>query len=288
MSVTFARPTSVAEAIERLADDDTFALAGGVSLVLLMNTGFVFPSHLVLLDRIDEMFGVRAVSEDGRDVIDIGAMTTHSEIVNSPVVQGSLGAMSDAFSRVGNIRVRSAGTIGGNLVHADPAQDPPVVLAALGAIVVAQGPDGRREIPVADLMDGPFSTVLADDELITRVLVPVLPSGARSTFLKFLPNSADDYATVNVAAYLDFDGDGAATEARLALGAVGPAVNVVTDIAATLIGHRLDDAVIASVSERVRDSVDPSDDARGSADYKREMAGVMTARALRRCLEAES
>ena len=288
MSVTFCRPGTVAEAIERLGEEDAFAVAGGVSLVLLMNTGFVFPGQLVLLGGIDEMVGVRAESESGAGVIDIGALTTHHTVVNDPHVLGSLGAMSEAFSQVGNIRVRSAGTIGGNLVHADPAQDPPVILAALGATVVAQGSGGKREIPVAGLADGPFSTVLADDELVTRVVVPVVPTSARSSFLKFLPNSADDYATVNVAAYLDRDEGGTVTHARLALGAVGSTMHIVSDVDAMLVGHVIDDDVIGVVSEHVRDAVSPANDARGSADYKREMAGVMTGRALRRCVEVQS
>ncbi len=279
MNFTLLRPATLADAHEAI-DDDTILMAGGQSIVLLMNTGLLHPERVVLLDRVDGLRGV----EVRDDVVDIGAMTTHEALATDLALARAIPAARDVFGRVGNTRVRSAGTVGGNLVHADPAQDPPVLLTALDATAILVGPNATREVAVRDLALGPFMPAIDEDEILTRVRVPLPRSGTRTAYIKFQAGTLDDYATVSVAASLEIDDAGLVRAARLAAGAVGPTVIPLDDAAELLVGRRPDDEdVLAGLRDRVRVSVSPFGDRRGSADYKREMTAVVAARAVVDC-----
>ena len=280
MSVTFARPETLDEAFTMLDDEEALLLAGGQSLVLLMNIGLLYPEKLVSVAHIPDLQGV-AVS-DG--VLDLGALTTHDVLANHPAVLQHFPAAANMFARIGNVRVRSSGTLGGNLVHADPAQDPPVMLTVLDAQAVVAGPAGQRRIPVQDVALGPFVAAIEHNEIITRVHVPLVEPNISCSYLKFLSGTQDDYATVSVAAKIATDETGKVTDARLAAGAVGPTVVPLLDAAETLHGHRIDDEdVLDMLKTAVREAVSPMPDRRGSADYKREMTAVVAARAVRAC-----
>lgn len=284
MSLTFRRPETLAQAFDDL-EEDALLLAGGQSLILLMNTGLLYPTRLVSLARLEELHGLRL---DG-DVIDIGALCTHERISTDPVVRARLPVAVRTFRNVGNARVRASGTLGGNLVHADPAQDPPVLLAALDAHVVIEGPGGRRLLASRDVATGPMSASLEEDEILTRVRVPMPGAGTVCSYIKFQSGSADDYATVSVAAKVTTDASGMVLDARLAAGAVGPTPLVLDEASELLAGRHLDDEdVLSAVGRAARDGVAPSSDRRGSADYKRAMTGVMVVRALRACLAQRS
>lgn len=279
MNFTLLRPTSLAEAHDAI-DEDTILMAGGQSIVLLMNTGLLHPERVVLLDRIEELRGVR-VHDDG---IDIGAMATHETLASHEALTRMVPAARDVFGQVGNARVRSAGTIGGNLVHADPAQDPPVLLTALDAAAILVGPDASREVDVRDLALGPFMPAIEEDEILTRVRIPLPNPGMRTAYTKFQAGTLDDYATVSVAASLEIGDDDVVRAARLAAGAVGPTVVPLDDAAALLVGHPADDQdVLAAFRDRVRESVSPFGDRRGSAEYKREMTAVVALRTVTAC-----
>lgn len=276
MSLEFVVPASLDEAVAALADEESVAVAGGVAVGLLGNLGLFSGARLVSLARLPELRGVRA--EGGALVL--GAGMTHAQLAADPVVGHELPALSAMFGHIGNLRVRAWGTVGGNLALAEPSQDPPVLLSALEAEVLVQGPGAARRVPVADLSDGPMSTVLHQGELITKVAVPALAAGETCVYRKFLPRTADDYATVSVALKVRAEG-GHVVAARLFCGSVGP-VPVVCDAAAELlVGRRVtepdhwDDVVDA-----VRGAVSPVSDHRGGADYKREMAGVFARRAI--------
>ena len=277
----YRRPSTLDEAIAELGEDDALPLAGGTSLALLMNLGLIAPGKLVSLNAIPELRGI--ATSDG--TVEIGALTTHAEIATDPQLCATIPAVRDAFGRVGNVRIRAWGTVGGNLAQADPASDPPVLLSALGAEVVAVGPDGERRIAVSAFADGPFSTALAPAEILTKVVLPVPAPATRSSYIKFLPRTAEDYATVTAAAALQLDDRGLVRAASLVLGSVGPAP-VLCDRAAALIGgQRLDDQdVLDAVASAVRETVTPTSDGRGSADYKRQVAGVIACRALTACV----
>ena len=276
MSYELHRPASLEEALALLErHDDAHVMAGATALVLLMRQGLVRPTRVVSL-RATGLAGIR---RDTDGALWIGATTTIHDAETSDVVRAHWSALADALARVATVRVRCQATLGGNLAHADPAQDPPPMLIALGAEVqtARAGGTGRR-IAAEDLFVDQFATALDPGELIVGIRVPALAPGARATFVKFLPRTEDDYATVSVAACVRMDGDRIA-EARVALGSVGA-----TPIRARRTEEALRGAsprAIAEAAAVVRDEIDPIDDLRGSAAYKREMARVWTERAVR-------
>ena len=276
----YSRPATVEEAVQELADDGALPLAGGVTLGVLMNIGLLEPEKLVSLNGIPQLRGITLSNGS----IEIGALTTHAEIAAHPQLRAAVPSIRDAFSQVGNVRVRAWGTIGGNLAHADPASDPPVLLAALGAEVTAVGAQGERTLAVSSLSDGPFETILAPAEVLTRVVLRAPATNTRSAYIKFLPRTAEDYATVSAAAVVQLEQNGVVGGATLVLGSVGPTAVVCDRAAALVAGQRLDDPqVLEAVADAVRETVEPATDARGSADYKRQISGVIACRALAAC-----
>lgn len=281
MSQRWHAPQDLPSALE-LLQDDAELIAGGVSLVLFMNLGFLEPVDLVSLAAIPELHGVRRA---GGEIV-VGAMETHDQLSKDPTLGAVYPAAARMFAGVGNPRVRAWGTLGGNLAHADPAQDPPVMLTALGAHADIVGANGPRSLPVEQLATGPLSVDLDEGEIITSVRIPVPASPPRTAYIKFLPGTQDDYATVSVAAALDIGDDGVIDRARLAAGSVGPTTVPLLRSATALEGQRPDPDVLQALHEAVRDEVSPTSDRRGSADYKREMAGVMAQRAVDACRRA--
>lgn len=276
-------PGSLGEATSLLRRlGDATVLSGGTSLVLLLQHGLVRPEHVVSLRRLRVLSGI---ARDPGGVLRIGAITTLREVERSPLVREHCAALADAFASVATVRIRNQATVGGAVAHADPAQDPPVMLTALDAtIVIAADAVPDRSEPIDGFFVDVFTTALGAAELIVAVLVPPLPAAARSAYLKFLPRTADDYATVSVGAVAACAEDGNVVHLRIALGAVGPTVIRARRVEAALIGRRPDDPVLREAAALVREEVDPFDDTRGSAGYKREMAAVWTERALRRVL----
>jgi carbon-monoxide dehydrogenase medium subunit len=269
---------SVEHALELLsADEDAHLIAGGTSVMVLMNLGLMEPSHLISLRRVKQLRGISTSADGG---LDIKAMTTHRQLETSPEVQRFCPALADTFGEVATVRIRNQGTIGGNLAHADPAQDPPPMLIALDAEVVVKSASRERRVRLEELSTGYLTTVLQPDEVLTEIHIPPLASGTRATYIKFLPRTQDDYATVSVGATLRMNGDGC-EDVRLALGGVAPTPLRIRQVEDRLRGQPLTDATIASAASLVPDLVDPPDDARGSAAYKRRMARVWTERALR-------
>jgi carbon-monoxide dehydrogenase medium subunit len=272
-------PETLEEAIELLKEhgDDANPLAGGTALVLLMRQGLVRPEVVVGLDRISELGGISA-TEDG---VRIGATVTHRQAETSPVVADASPLLVRTLNHVATIRIRNAGTIGGNLAHADPNQDPPVTLIAHGATISLTGPDGVRSMPVEDFFVDYYETARQPSELVTTIDVPRLPESTGTSFLKFLPRSADDYATVSVAATVRLDeGREHCAEARVALGSVAGVPVRARSVERALVGQAPSEESIREAASQVRDEVDPIPDARGSAEYKREMAEVFVRRAL--------
>jgi aerobic carbon-monoxide dehydrogenase medium subunit len=276
----YVEPTTVEGAVAALAEhgEDAHVIAGGASMVLMLRQQLLVPSILVGLRGIPDLRGITPASNGS---LWIGATTTHRQIERSPHVAAYAEALADAFSLVATVRVRNQGTIGGNLAHADPAQDPPPILLALDAMVHATGPTGARVTPIQDLFVDTFETSLAPDEVITGVELPVRPADAAAVYLKFLPASRDDYATVSVAVSARIGPDGW-RDVRVALGAAAPVPLRVPAAEARLDGVVPDGIAIAEAAAAVADAVDPLTDSRGSAEYKRDMAVVWTRRALER------
>ena len=273
---------SVEQALELLsADEDAHLIAGGTSVMVLMNLGLMEPSHLISLRRVNQLRGIATGADGG---LEIKAMTTHRQLETSPEVQRFCPALAETFGEVATVRIRNQGTIGGNLAHADPAQDPPPMLIALDAEVVLKSASRQRRVRLEELSTGYLTTVIQPDEILTEIHVPPLAAGTRATYIKFLPRTQDDYATVSVGATLRTSGD-RCEDVRLALGGVAPTPLRTREVEDALRGQPLTDATIASAASLVPDLVDPPDDARGSAGYKRRMARVWTERALRQLRE---
>jgi len=278
--VSLSRPSHLDEVLEELVDDEVVILAGGQAVVVLMNLGMLSPRKLVSIAAVDQLRGVFV--EQGR--VDVGALSTHGALASDQRIRSRFPAAADMFADIGNVRVRTTGTIGGNLVQADPAQDPPVLLSALQAEALVVGRNSERTIPVEQLAVGPMQTALAFDEVLTRIRIPLLGVGVECSYKKLLPGSWDDYPTVSVAARIAFDAAGIVTEARLSAGGVGPTVLLLQEAAALLIGKdSRDEDAIAELMPCVREGVSPMSDRRGSEDYKREMAALLAAKVVRSC-----
>jgi carbon-monoxide dehydrogenase medium subunit len=272
-------PTSLDEALQLLErhGDDAHVIAGGTSLVLLMKQGLVRPAHVIGIRGVPDLAGISR-ADDGSLVI--GACATHRGVERSPEIRAALPALADTFARIATVRIRNQGTVGGNLAHADPAQDPPPALLALDAELHLASARGKRTVPIDGFFTDVFETILGPGELIRSVRIPPVPAGARFAYVKFLPRTADDYATVSVAAVIARDVHGRCSHARVALGAAGPVPFRASAAEAALIDKPLTSAAIDDAAELAAGQAEPFDDVRGSAAYKKEMARVITRRAL--------
>ena len=275
----YLEPETLDEALALLAEDpdETLVMAGGTALVILMKQELIRPARVIGLRRIAQLRDIGA-TEPG---LALGALATHGALARSAEVRAHAAALAATFAAVATVRIREQATLGGNLAHADPAQDPPVTLLALDGVTVVRSKAGSRRISLDALFVDVFETSLEPDELLLRVELPPLPRGVRATYQKFLPGTLDDYATVSVAAVVATGQDGVCTHARIALGAAGPIPLRARDAERSLMGRRLDDAAIREAAALAAAATDPIDDLRGSAEYKRAMAAVWTERALR-------
>lgn len=281
----YHQPVSLDEAIallDRYGDEDAHAIAGGTSLVLLMKQGLVQPRHVVSLRGIPGLRGIRR-SADG--ALEIGALTTHRELERSSEARAFCPALAEMAGHVATVRIRNQATLGGNLVHADPAQDPPPMLLALDAEVTLAGEGGTRTVPLTDFFVDYFETAVRAGEVLVNVRVPEPVEGTRATYLKFLPRTRDDYATVAVAVRLRLSADSLCEDVGIGLGSVATVPLRARAAEDALRGERLTSDRLREVAALVRDEVDPLDDVRGTAAYKREMARVWTERALRRLVD---
>ena len=275
--ITYHRAGSVAEAVQLLTDnDDAKVLAGGHSLIPLMKLRLASPATLVDIGRIEALKGVSAT--DGG--ITIGALTTHAEIAASDLVRQHAPVLAEAAALVGDPAVRNRGTIGGNVTHADPASDLPTALTALGASFNATGPGGDRSIAASDFATGLLENALEENEVLTSVSVPSVPSGAGSAYVKF-PHPASRYAVVGAAAILVVSG-GACSSASVVVGGVEAKPARASSVEAALVGSDLSSGALAAAAAAV--AGDLSGDAMGdvfaSAEYRRAMAAVYVRRAL--------
>ena len=281
----YRAPRGLDEALAVLREhgEDARVVAGGTALVTMMRQHLVRPGCLVSLRDVQGLNRIEATN----GALRLGALVTHREAEVSPLVRERLPVLAETFRRVATVRIRHMATIGGALAHADPNQDPPVTLLALGASVEIRGARGHRELPLGGFFRDYYETALEPGELVTAVTVPLLPVASGATFLKFLPRTADDYATVAVAAIVTLEPDGErCREARIALGSVGVTPLRGMAAEALLSGQRLSESLLQAAGEAVKGAVDPLSDHRGSAAYKREMTGVMVGRALTQAWEA--
>jgi carbon-monoxide dehydrogenase medium subunit len=266
------RAQSVEEARELLVryGDDAAVICGGTELLLLLKLGFAAYGHLVDIKGIEGFGGIRA--ENGALVI--GATATHREIERSPLVLERLPALAAMARRVANIRVRSVGTLGGNLCFSDPHSDPATFLLALDA---GAEYDGRR-VPLGEFLVGPYQTALEHGQLLGAVRVPIPPPGTRIVHKK-LAFHERPAATVACAVRIV---DGSVEEARIAVGSVGARAVRAREAEQVLKGATVEDAdALARAAELAAEASQPVEDANGSADYKANLVRVLASRSFR-------
>jgi carbon-monoxide dehydrogenase medium subunit len=214
----------------------------------------------------------------------IGALTRESDLEESELIRTRYPLLHDTCRVIADPLVRNLATLGGNLAHADPANDHPATMLALGAEVVARGPGGERRIPVTAFFTGPFATALRPDEILVEIRIPVPPPRSGGAYLK-LERKVGDFATAAVAAQVALRDDGACAEAGIGLTNVGMTPIKATAAEAALVGRRLDDKTVAQAAQLAASASEPMEDLRGPVEYKRDLVRVLTARALRRALE---
>jgi carbon-monoxide dehydrogenase medium subunit len=281
-SFEFFAPGSVEEALDLLVQkgDDAKVVAGGTGLINMMKQRLVNPEVLIFIGKLS---GLDSVSfSDGR--ARLGALVRHQDLVKSSEIRQSLPLLTETYGHVATVRVRNFATVGGGLVHGDPNQDPQVSLLALNAEVVLRSKNGTRTMPLSDFMVDYYETAIRQDELLVDVLVPLPPSGAGGAYLKFLPRTADDYATVSAAAVVALK-DGAISDVRLAFGSAAPTAKRCAEAERMLTGQKPTPELLRSAAETAKDLADPVSDGRGSAGYKKEMVPVFIRRALEKALE---
>ena len=273
-------PGSIDEAVELLAryGGDAKVLAGGQSLVPLLNFRLARPAALVDVNRIAALSYIREVN----GTVAFGAMTRQRTIEFSPVVASRLPLLREATRWVGHLPIRSRGTIGGSIAHADPSAEYPAVLTALEGEVVVQGPRGRRTVKTADLFETYLTTTLAPEELVVEVRLPAMPTGSGYAFEEFSRRHGD-FAIVGIAAMLVRDG-ARCTSARLAAAGAGPVPVRLRAAEEILERDGLSDAAIEAAAARAAELVAPDSDIHASAEYRRHLTSVLTGRALRRAL----
>jgi carbon-monoxide dehydrogenase medium subunit len=273
---TYHRPANLSEALAVLKahGDDARALAGGHSLIPMMKLRRAAPEHLIDLAGIADLKGIR---EEAGEIV-IGATTTQADLIKSDLLAAKLPILRETSLQIADPQIRYKGTLGGNVANGDPGNDMPAVMQALNAIYVVQGSDGERRIPARDFYEGAYFTALQQDEILIAVRISTPPAGHGYAYEK-LKRKIGDYATAAAAVILTVSG-GKVASAAIALTNVASTPLLATDAAKLIIGTSLDAATVKRAAEAAKAITDPATDGRGTAEYRREMAGVMTARAL--------
>lgn len=271
-------PTSVADALKLLGElgSDAKLLAGGHSLLPMMKLRFAQPAHLIDLNRIVSLRGIR---EEGTSIV-IGAMTVENDLIDSKLLQARLPLLPEAARLIADPQVRSRGTIGGDIAHGDPGNDHPALSLALDATFVLQGPAGQRQVKADDFFHGTYMTALAEDEILVEIRVPAFAAGTGYAYEK-LKRKTGDWATAGAAVVMHMS-TGQVTDIRIALTNVAAMALRVPAAEAALAGKPLTEAAISQAAELVMAACDPAEDLRGDREYKTAMAGEMFKRALRK------
>jgi CO/xanthine dehydrogenase FAD-binding subunit len=280
----YAIPGSIKELLSLLADSHGLAkiLAGGTDLIVQMRSGAVTPDLVIDVKRIPE-FNSLSRSTEG---LTIGAAVSCKAIYEDKVIAGTYPALIDSATLIGGVQIQGRASIGGNLCNASPSADSIPTLIALGASAKIQRAGGLRELPVEDFCTGPGTNVLAEDEVLVSLKIPVRQKNSGARFLRFTPRNEMDIAVVNAAVSVVLaDDDQHFTSARIAIGAAGPTPLLVQKAADFLQGKRVSEESIVAAAEIARSAASPIDDMRGSVAQRRHLVRVLVARTLRSAIE---
>jgi aerobic carbon-monoxide dehydrogenase medium subunit len=281
-SFDYHRPATVEEAVKLLAQhgEQAKVLSGGMSLLPMLKLRLASFAHLVDIGRIP---GLDYVKEDA-GFLRIGAMTRQAALERSDLIRSKYPALADAVPLIADPLVRNRGTVGGNVANGDPGNDQPAIMIALGATFIARGPKGERSVPANQFYKGLYATALAPNEILTEVRIPAPPPRSGGAYAK-LKRKTGDFAVAAVAVQLTLDGKGAVERAGIALTSAGITPVEAGDAAKFLVGKVPDDKTILEAAKMAAAKSAPGADRRGSVEYKREMARVLTTRALRKAVQ---
>jgi carbon-monoxide dehydrogenase medium subunit len=270
------QPGSLAEAAGLLTEygDDARVLGGGTTLVILMKQRALYYPYLIDLQTIP---GLREIKREP-DGVRIGAMVTHRMVETSPLIREKAPVVAEAFSRIGNVRVRQTASVGGNLAHADYRLDPPPPLLVLNSEITAFGPEGPRKIPLKNFFRGIYETTLDPGEILVDVKIPTMPVNSKAVYLRFSTLSANDWPCLGVAGLLVKE-NGRCKELRLALGGLAATPLFIGGLEFAQ-DQVVDQALIEKVQQAVDEQVSPISDLRGSEWYKRRMARLFVKKAI--------
>lgn len=264
---------AVAELVR--SDGDGKLIAGGQSLMPMLNFRLLDPSVLIDIGKIPALTGICETEDD----LTIGALTRHVDLETSPLVARHFPVLTEAVKHVAHVAIRNRGTIGGSLCHADPAAELPMMAVLLDAEIHVSGPDGERHIPAEEFFLGALTTDLEEDEIVTRIHFPYLPEGTGCGFEEISRRSGD-FALAAAAAAVRLVDDNV-SEVRLAVTGVDDLPLRIGAAEDALLGSALDDGAISSASQIVCDAVNPNSDVQASAEYRRHLIGVLVRRVLR-------
>ena len=278
----YLRPNTIPQAIAFLLQygDDAKILSGGQSLIPMMKFRLARPSHLIDINRIS---GLDYIKEEG-GYLKIGGLTREAELEHSALVREKYPILFDTTHVIADPQIRNMATLAGNLAHGDPANDHPATMMALGAEIVATGPQGERVIHVDNFFVTLFTTDLQHGEIVTEIRIPTPPPKSGGAYLK-LERKVGDFATAAVAAQVTVDGQGVCQKAGIALTNVGATPIKAAKAEEFLRGKKLDEANIAQAAQLASEAAQPSSDLRGPEEYKRGLVKELTKRALVRAFE---
>lgn len=280
-SFDYARPKTVAEAVSLLGQNpEAKILAGGHSLIPMMRFRMATPAMLI---DINELQDLSYIKEEG-DWLEIGAMTREADLDRSDVVQKRYPLLADTARVVADPLVRNMATVGGNIAHADPANDHPATMLAYGVEVTAAGPKGERTIAIGDFFVDAFTTALNHDEILTAIRIPRAVSRSGGAYFK-LERKVGDYATAAVAVQIALNGDDKVANAGIGLTNLGLTPIKATAAENALKGNVLDDDTIKEAARLASEAAEPIEDHRGTEEYKRHLVRTLTTRALRKAKE---
>ena len=281
-SFDYHRPGSLDEALKLLSSygDEAKILSGGMSLLPMLKLRLASFAHLVDINRIP---GLDYIKEE-KGMLHIGAMTRQAALERSDLIRSRYPILADAVPLIADPLVRNRGTVGGNVANGDPGNDQPAIMIALGATFVARGPKGERTIPAGQFYKGLYETALARNEILTEVRIPVPPAKSGGAYVK-LKRKTGDFAVAAAAVQLMLGKNGAVENARIALTNAALTPVEASDAAKYLAGKTPDDRTLAEAAKMAGAKSTPSADRRGSVEYKKEMARVLTARALKKAVQ---
>ena len=270
-------PTSLADALALMVQygDEAKIIAGGHSLLPMMKLRFAEPEHLVDINNIASLKGIR--EENGSIVI--GSMTSESDLIASALLQEKCPLLPEAAKLIADPQVRNRGTIGGDIAHGDPGNDHPALMLALDAIFTLVGPNGSREVNASDFFLGTFYTALEADEIMTEIKFAPQAANTGASYHK-LKRKTGDFATAAAAAVIQMSGN-TCQSARISLTNLGATALRASEAEAVLVGQEISDDLINQAAAKAMEICDPAEDLRGDAEYKTHMGGVMTRRAIK-------